>query len=155
MRIRGSITFLISRPRSAHGGERCGPGVVFAASTVTDGTVDYPWVLDALEETGAVGPIPDRARQLMMAAPALTQSLTEAEFDSIATTRVQHRFVFVDVDAYVTWVRTQGLGTVINRLEPRDLQRFVNACAERLEQHAARDGYELIKSVDLTVAMRP
>jgi hypothetical protein len=71
------------------------------------------------------------------------------------TTRVEHRFVFADVDAYITWIRTQGLGTIVNRLQPEHLQLFVDACARRLErEHAAPDGYELLKSVDLTVATR-
>jgi ubiquinone/menaquinone biosynthesis C-methylase UbiE len=127
----------------------------FAASTFADGTLDYPWVLEALVETGRFGA--DQPRQhKMLGAPELTQSLIEAEYESIVTTRVAHRFVFADVDAYVTWVRTQGLGTVINRLDPEQLQRFVDACARRLDQHhAAPDGYELLKSIDLTVAARP
>jgi SAM-dependent methyltransferase len=128
----------------------------FAASTNTNGTVDYPWVPEVLEETGLVRPTRDaRQRMRMLTAPALAQALTDAEFDGIATITRQHRFVFVDVAAYMAWVRTQGLGTLIKRLGPRDVQRFENACARRLEDHQTRDGYELVKSVDITVAVRP
>ncbi len=91
----------------------------------------------------------------MLTAPDLAQALTDADFEAIATITRQRRFVFVDVAAYMAWLRTQGPGTIINRLGPRDLQHFENACARRLEDHQARDGYELVKSVDLTVAVRP
>jgi predicted ATPase/class 3 adenylate cyclase/ubiquinone/menaquinone biosynthesis C-methylase UbiE len=130
------------------------PGGRFAASTFTDGTLDYPWVPEVLEETGVVSGR-QRGRMRMLTAPGLAQALTEADFDAIATVTRRHRFVFVDVDAYMAWLRTQGPGTLINRLGPRDLERFEKACARRLDDHQARDGYELVKSVDLTVAVRP
>ena len=126
----------------------------FAASTFTDGTLDYPWVPEVLEETGVVDGR-QRGRMRMMTAPALAQALTDAEFDAIVTITRQHQFVFVDVAAYMAWVQTQGPGTLLNRLGPRGLQRFEDACARRLMDHQARDGYELVKSVDITVAVRP
>jgi O-methyltransferase/aklanonic acid methyltransferase len=129
----------------------------FAASTFADGTVDYPWVLDALAETGLFPSLQGQSQQHRIAgAPELRQSLNDAGYAPIVTTRVDHRFVFADVDAYITWVRTQGLGTTVNRLQPEHLQVFVDACARRLdEHHAAPDGYELLKSVDLTIATSP
>jgi hypothetical protein len=91
----------------------------------------------------------------LLTASELAQALTTAEFDSIVTLTRQHRFVFADVGAYMTWVRAQGIGTIINRLDPRDISRFERACEQRLRNHEASDGYELVKSVDLTVASRP
>jgi O-methyltransferase/aklanonic acid methyltransferase len=127
----------------------------FAASTNTNGTVDYPWVPEVLGQTGIVRPAPGaRHSMTMLTAPALTQALMDAGFDSTETIARQHRFVFADLPAYMTWVRTQGIGTIINRLEPRDIERFEQACEQRLKDHQANDGYELIKSVDLTVATR-
>jgi O-methyltransferase/aklanonic acid methyltransferase len=128
----------------------------FAASTNTNGTVDYPWVPEVLAETGIVRPTPGARQSMqMLTAPALSQALMDAEFASVDTITRQHRFVFADVGAYMTWVRTQGIGTIINRLEPRKIERFAKACEQRLKDHQASDGYELVKSVDLTVAVRP
>jgi O-methyltransferase/aklanonic acid methyltransferase len=132
------------------------PGGRFAASTNTNGTVDYPWVPEVLEETGIVRPSPAARQSMrMLTAPVLAQALTEAEFAFTETITRQHRFVFADLGAYMTWVRTQGIGTIINRLEPREVERFEKACEQRLKDHQASDGYELVKSVDLTVAVRP
>jgi O-methyltransferase/aklanonic acid methyltransferase len=132
------------------------PGGRFAASTFPDGGPDYPWVLDALAETGLFPALHGHSDQHRTTGAAeLRQSLTEARFESITTTSVEHRFAFADVDAYMTWIRTQGLGTIVNRLQPEHLRLFVDGCARRLEQHRADDGYELLKSVDLTIATRP
>ncbi len=128
----------------------------FAASTFADGTIDYPWVLDALAETGLFPALQGQSQEHRMAgAPELRQALNEAGYTRLVTTRVEHRFVFVDVNAYITWIRTQGLGSTVDRLQPEHLQLFVDACARRLEQHhGAPDGYELLKSVDLTIATK-
>jgi O-methyltransferase/aklanonic acid methyltransferase len=127
-----------------------------AASTFADGGPDYPWVLDALAETGAFPALRGQSQQHRTTGAAhLRQSLTNAGFESITTTRIERRFVFADAGAHMTWVRQHGLGTTVNRLQPEDLQVFVNGCARRLEQHRADDGYELIKAVDLTIATRP
>jgi hypothetical protein len=91
----------------------------------------------------------------MLTAPALVESLVDAKYASIVTSTCQRRFVFVDVKAYMRWIRTQGLGVLINRLASGDVQRFEDACAARLSAHRAPDGYELVKSVDLTVAVSP
>ena len=40
-------------------------------------------------------------------------------------------------------------------VDPRDIDRFEKACEHRLRNHEAGDGYELVKSVDVTVAVRP
>jgi O-methyltransferase/aklanonic acid methyltransferase len=122
----------------------------FGASTFSDGTLDYPWIADVLDEIGIVPGM----RGGMLTAPALVESLVEVGYDSILTTTRRHRFVFADLDAYMMWVRTQGLGVIINRLGPTELQRFEDACAERIKTNRVVDGYELIKSVDLTVAVR-
>jgi O-methyltransferase/aklanonic acid methyltransferase len=130
-------------------------GGCFAASTNRDGVVDYPWVHDALAETGLFPRLEEPSQRPQFAgAPELRQSLTDAGYPSITTTSVQHRFVFADINAYVNWIRTQGLGTVVNRLDPEHLQTFTDSCARRLQEHAAPDGYELLKTVDLTVAIR-
>ena len=126
----------------------------FAASTFTDGTLDYPWIPEVLEETGVVDGR-QRGTMQIMTAPTLAHALTDAQFDSIVTITRQHRFVFVDIAAYMAWVLTQGPGTLIKRLGRHGVQRFENACARRLVDYQARDGYELVKSVDLTVAARP
>ena len=132
------------------------PGGRFAASTNLNGVVDYPWVHDALAETGLFPGLEDRSQRPRFAgAPELRQSLTDAGYTPITTTSVEHRFVFADLTAYITWIRTQGLGTIVNRLDPEHLQRFIDACAHRLQPHASLDGYELLKTVDLTIATRP
>jgi hypothetical protein len=91
----------------------------------------------------------------LLTAAELALALTDAEFDSIVTLTHQRRFVFADVGAYMTWLRIQGIGTIINRLDPSDLDRFEKACEQRLKNYEASDGYELVKSVDITVAVRP
>jgi O-methyltransferase/aklanonic acid methyltransferase len=132
------------------------PGGRFAASTNRNGVVDYPWVHDALAETGLFPGLQDRSQRPRFAgAPELEQSLCDAGYKPITTTSVAHRFVFADLDAYLTWIRTQGLGTIVNRLDPEHLQTFIDACARRLQPHASPDGYELLKTVDLTIGTRP
>jgi len=128
------------------------PGGRLASSTFADGTLDFPWVLEVLEETVLHAPIRDRSATIMLTAPELAQAMTAAGFGSVVTTTQERRFVFADVRAYMTWVRAQGLGTFINRLKPPELQRFEDGCERRLAFHRSRDGYELLKSVDLTVA---
>jgi ubiquinone/menaquinone biosynthesis C-methylase UbiE len=128
----------------------------FGASTFADGGPDFPWVLDALAETDAFPALRGQSQQHRTTGAAeLRHSLTEAGFESITTTSIEQRFVFTDAAAHMTWIRTHGLGTTINRLQPEHLQVFIDACARRIEQHRADDGYELIKSVDLTIARRP
>jgi O-methyltransferase/aklanonic acid methyltransferase len=132
------------------------PGGRFAASTFPDGGPDFPWVLDALGDTGLFPALQGQSERPRMAvAPELEQSLADAGYGSITTGRVTHRFVFADAEEHLRWVRTQGLGTMVNRLDPEHLQMFVDGCARRLEHHRTDDGFELIKSVDLTVATRP
>jgi ubiquinone/menaquinone biosynthesis C-methylase UbiE len=132
------------------------PGGRCATSTFPDGGPDFPWVLDALGETGLFPALAGQSgRPQAAAAPELDRSLVAAGFESVATTRVTHRFLFADTAAYMRWVRTQGLGTMVNRLDPDHLQLFVDACARRLEDHRTEDGFELTKSIDITIATRP
>jgi O-methyltransferase/aklanonic acid methyltransferase len=132
------------------------PGGCFAASTFPDGGPDFPWVLDALGDTGLFPGLQGQSERPQMAgALELARSLTEAGFESIATTTVTRRFQFVDAEAHMRWVRTQGLGTMVNGLDPEHLQMFVDGCARRLEQHRTDDGFELTKAIDLTLATRP
>jgi trans-aconitate methyltransferase len=69
-------------------------------------------------------------------------------------TTSEHRFVFVDVDAYLRWVRSQAYGVLLASLNEESQQQFREMCAQRLQAHRASDGYELIKRVDFTVAYR-
>ena len=127
----------------------------FAASTFADRTLDYPWLREVAEQVGLMGEMQHRfGTRPMLGAGELSQILADAGFDRVVMTTSERRFVFADVEAYMRWVRTQGFGVFVNRLDERDLQRFREGCAERLNDHRAADGYELLKRVDLTVAHR-
>jgi SAM-dependent methyltransferase len=132
------------------------PSGRFVASTFADGTLDYPWMAEVIEDTGLLGPTRgSRGVPPMLQAPALRRRVRNAGFATVETITRQHRFVFADVDAYLLWVRTQGLGPRVNRLSAHDLDRFTMACARRLADYRAVDGYELVKSVDFTIAVHP
>ena len=132
------------------------PGGRIAVSTFADGGPDFPWVLDALAETGAFPVLRGQTqRQYTTGADELHGALGEAEFEAIMTTTVEQRFIFADAEAHMTWIRGHGLGTIINRLQPEHLRLFVDGCGHRLGQHRTDDGYELNKAVHLTVATRP
>jgi hypothetical protein len=80
--------------------------------------------------------------------------LSTAGFESVRTTRSERRFVFADLDAYLSWVHAHAFGALLRRLEQADMARFEDQCATRLTEHQVPEGLELIKKVDLTVAHR-
>jgi hypothetical protein len=90
----------------------------------------------------------------MLGADELSQILSDAGFDEVATSTRERRFVFADIDAYLRWMRTQAFGVLVNRLDEPGLRQLREICEKRLTNHQRADGYELIKRVDLTVAHR-
>jgi hypothetical protein len=90
----------------------------------------------------------------LLSAPELAQALSAAGFRDVATATSRRRFVFPDVDAYLLWVRSHAFGAIVAQLSAQDRRRFEQECARRLQGHQTVDGYELIKSVDLTTARR-
>jgi O-methyltransferase/aklanonic acid methyltransferase len=128
----------------------------FAASTFNDERLDYPWLPEVINDLGVLGDMRTRSGSTapMLRADGLASLLEEVGFDRVTVTTSEHRFVFVDVDAYLLWVHSQAYGVLLASLDEEGQQRFREMCAERLQAHQAADGYELIKRVDFTVAYR-
>jgi SAM-dependent methyltransferase len=127
----------------------------FAASTFADGMLDYPWLPEIFEQMGLMDTLRNqRGGDPLLRSPALEQSLISVGFDQVATTTTKRRFVFADLDAYLLWVRSHGLGRIVNELSDADLRDFQHECRQRLQQHQAADGYGLFKVVDVTTARR-
>ena len=121
----------------------------FAASTFADGMLDYPWLPELLSDFGLMEPM-----KPMLGAVALTDVLSAAGFESVRSTRSERRFLFADLDAYLSWVHAHAFGALLRQLEQANMERFEDQCATRLAEHQVPEGYELIKKVDLTVAHR-
>lgn len=126
----------------------------FAASTFVDGIGGYKWDLDVLKEIGRPEPLPKRPNPLR-SAEGLVAAVGVAGFIGSTTTRVEERFIFSDVDAYIAWNWSHGGRRVLEALSEDELARFRSGVATRLKDHAVHGGHELIQAVDLTVATRP
>jgi ubiquinone/menaquinone biosynthesis C-methylase UbiE len=126
----------------------------FGASTFADGMLDYPWLPQVLQQFGLMDALRNRGGTggPLLRAAGLTQILGACGFVEVSTTTATRRFVFRDLNAYMLWVRSHAVGAVLDRLNERDLTRFARECEQRLQAHRVADEYELIKSVDLTVA---
>jgi SAM-dependent methyltransferase len=138
------------------------PGGRFVASTFGDGVLDYPWLVEVVEEIAVGSEMESQLRgaaaamrRPLLNAEGMSQILSKARFEGVAITTSERRFVFADIDAYLLWVRSHVVGVVLSGLSKRDWERFRRACVQRLEDHQAPDGYELIKRADFTVAHRP
>jgi ubiquinone/menaquinone biosynthesis C-methylase UbiE len=127
----------------------------FAASTFADGMLDYDWLPAVIAQMGLTEALRSRRGSgSLLRSSALAQALAAAGFQEATTTTSRRRFVFPDLDAYLLWVRSHAFGAVVAQLSARDRRRFERECARHLQGHQAVDGYELIKSVDLTTARR-
>jgi hypothetical protein len=127
----------------------------FAASTFADGMLDYDWLPAVIAQMGLTEALRSRRGSgPLLSAPELAQALSAAGFRDVTTTTSRRRFVFPDLDAYLLWVRSHAFGAIVAQLSARDRRRFEQECARRLQGHQTVDGYELIKSVDLTTARR-
>jgi hypothetical protein len=69
----------------------------FAASTFADGMLDYPWLPQLLSNFGLMAPM-----KPMLGAAALTEALTATGFARVQNTPSERRFVFTDLDAYLS-----------------------------------------------------
>jgi hypothetical protein len=117
--------------------------------------LDYAWLPVVIEQMGLMEAVRSRRGSgPLLGAPAVAQALSAVGFQDVTTTTSRRRFVFSDLDAYLLWVRSHAFGAIVAQLGPRDLRRFEQECARRLQDHRSADGYELIKRVDLTTARR-
>jgi SAM-dependent methyltransferase len=120
----------------------------FVASTFLDGAGGYPWTDDIARELGReVTRFPGPIRT----APELVELLSATGFET-SVRSVQARFVFADVDGYVRWLWSHGGRRLLEQLTPDEQARHRDASARRLADHVTRDGYELIQTVEMTIA---
>jgi ubiquinone/menaquinone biosynthesis C-methylase UbiE len=119
----------------------------FAASTFADGMLDYPWLPELLSDFGLMAPM-----KPMLGADALTEALLATGFDRVQSTRSERRFVFTDLDSYLSWVDAHAFGAFVRRLDPADVTRFRDQCDAHLAEDEGPEGYVLVKKVDLTIA---
>jgi hypothetical protein len=90
----------------------------------------------------------------MLGADALTEALLATGFDHVQSARSERRFVFTDLDSYLSWVDAHAFGAFVRRLDPADVTGFRNQCDARLAAEEGPEGYVLVKHVDLTIAHR-
>jgi len=159
----GFGVFLFSRARGCSDGvPTCAPpGWSLRRVDLFHGVLDYPWLAEVVEEMSMGSELESQLRgaaaamrRPLLDAEGVSQILWETRFEGVAVTTSERRFVFADVDAYLLWVRSHVVGVVLRRLSERDWERFRRGCVQRLEDHQATDGYELIKRADFTVAHR-
>ena len=80
------------------------------------------------------------------------KSMGRIGFKAIATTNVEARFVFRDVDEFLAWSwSTAGRG-LLEQLNNTDMGTYRTVCADALAAHATDDGYEFRQTVELTTA---
>jgi SAM-dependent methyltransferase len=125
----------------------------FAASTFVGHGGGYPWAPEVLRQVRPVGP--SRVPSPVATAQGLTETLTRVGFSDPLTTGIEARFVFADIDAYLAWNWSTGLRALLETLSAAEGDAYRRLSAERLEDHAVPDGYELIQAVELTVATKP
>ena len=149
----GLAVFFFPKPLRALGECRrvLTPGGTFAASTFLDGIGGYAWLGDAAR---AVAREPPVAKSSVLTSAGLRDALERVGFKAIATTNVEARFVFRDVDEFLAWSwSTAGRG-LLEQLNNTDMGTYRTVCADALAAHATDDGYEFRQTVELTTATR-
>jgi hypothetical protein len=113
----------------------------------------YPWLSEVLREIrpGAGSPVPSP----VATATGLSELLTLCGYVEPTTRRVEERFVFPSVEAFVAWGWSHGWRRLLESFSDEELAKFQEASAERLEAHAVSGGYELIQAAEVTVAASP
>jgi ubiquinone/menaquinone biosynthesis C-methylase UbiE len=126
----------------------------FAASTFLDGVGGYKWEDEVLKEIGRGDPV-SKSPTPLRTAGGLVAAVARAGFTAPRITRVEGRFVFSDVNAYLAWNWSHSGRRLLESLSGDELARFAEGCAARLAAHAVSGGYEFIQIAELTVAARP
>jgi O-methyltransferase / aklanonic acid methyltransferase len=125
----------------------------FVSSTFVGGGGGYSWIGDVIREVRPATPMPTPSP--VSTGSGLIEFLRRAGFTEATTRRVEARFVFPDVDAYVAWNWSTGTRRLLESFSPEEAKTYRRASAERLEDHAVTGGYELIQAAELTVATSP
>jgi ubiquinone/menaquinone biosynthesis C-methylase UbiE len=124
----------------------------FAATTFATGAGGYPWVADVVRAVGRERPT---TQSPVRTDAGLAQALCDAGFVDAVSTPVEARFVFADVDHYLTWCWSTGLRATLAALDADELQLYRALSEEHLAAHAVPGGYEYVQGVHVTVARRP
>jgi O-methyltransferase/aklanonic acid methyltransferase len=127
------------------------PGGRFAASTFVGGTGGYSWARDIIE---AIRPGTPRPSNPVVTAAGLAEVLAAVGFEQVRTSRVEERFRFPDVEAYIAWNWSTGMRSALDLLNEPELESYRRESAERLKRYAVAGGYEMVQGVELTTATK-
>jgi SAM-dependent methyltransferase len=127
------------------------PGGRFAASTFLGGTGGYSWAADIVQ---AIRPAPPRRRSPVATAAGLAEVLASVGFEQLRADRVEERFLFPDVDAYLAWNWSTGMRSVLESFNESETEAYRRESAERLAAHTVAGGYELVQVVEVTTATK-
>jgi SAM-dependent methyltransferase len=125
----------------------------FAGSTFVGGGGGYSWLGDVVRAVrpGLTMPPPSP----VALASGLVDYLDRAGFVDAVTSEVTARFVFEDLDAYLAWNWSTGTRRLLESFNDDEAAAYRRETAERLQDHAVPDGYQLIQTAALTIANKP
>lgn len=122
------------------------------ALSIFDGWAGFPFVRGLFEEL--IGPPRHRPSDEFNKAAVLLRGLQSVGFEAPSVTEVVERIHFVDAAEVEAWMWSHGGRLLLGSLDEAQLAHFRSGLAAGLESHRILDGYELVQSAKVVVALR-